>query len=249
MRELLTYGNTAKLYCLDRIDELAAASEALRIVDLGCGRAANFAELLRRRPHVSYVGVDADPNACASARATLAGLRAEILQDDAATVRVGPADVVVSFSVLEHVHKRAAYLESVGANLAREGRVFLNYDAGHFVSSSPRERAKSAAGRLLARLGRPHLYQTFVREAEFRSLAAAAGLEIVEAKSFNTGLKEAYTSVPQTSRTRFMAIWLDAELRLNELGIEYDDDLARVFRTRNFVLAAASGARPEAART
>jgi 2-polyprenyl-3-methyl-5-hydroxy-6-metoxy-1,4-benzoquinol methylase len=239
MRELLTYGNTAKLYCVDRIDELAAARETLRIVDLGCGRGANFAELLRRRPHVAYVGVDADAEACAAARATLAGLRAEIVHGDAAAVRVGPADVVVSFSVLEHVPGRAAYLESVAANLAPEGRAFVNYDAGHFVSPSPRELAKTAAGQLLARLGRPQLYQAFVREAEFRRLVAAADLEIVEAKSFNTGLKEAYTSVPQASRTHFMEIWLDAELQLNELGIKYDDRLARVFRTRNFVLAAA----------
>jgi 2-polyprenyl-3-methyl-5-hydroxy-6-metoxy-1,4-benzoquinol methylase len=239
MPGLLSYGNAAKLYCLNRIDELAAARETLAIVDLGCGRASNFVELLRRRPHVRYIGVDADPSACAAARVTLAGLDAEIVHDDAYDVRVGPADVVVSFSVLEHVHRRKAYLECVAANLSRQGLAFVNYDAGHFVAGSLRERAKTVAGRVLAHFGRPHWYQSFVREGEFRSLVAVTGLRVVEAKFFNTGLKEAYTAVPAGARGQFMQYWLEAELRLNELGIDYDDRLAPVFRTRNFVLETA----------
>jgi SAM-dependent methyltransferase len=238
MPGLLSYGNAAKLYCLNRIDALAAARETLTIVDLGCGRALNFAELLRRRPEVHYTGVDPDPAACADARGVLAGLNAEVIQADAYDVRVGPADVVVSFSVLEHVHRRQAYLQSLARNLAPHGLAFVNVDAGHFVAGSLRERGKTVAGRLLARVGRPRWYQSFVREEEFRSLVADVGLRIVEAKSFNTGLKEAYTAVPAAARGQFMQLWLDAELRLNELGIEYDDHLAAVFRTRNFVLAA-----------
>ena len=239
MPGLLSYGNAAKLYCLNRIDELAATRETLTIVDLGCGRASNFVELLRRRPDVHYIGVDPDRAACAEARVTLAGLNAEIVEADAYDVRVGPADVVVSFSVLEHVDRRQAYLECVASNLAPQGVSFLNYDAGHFVSRSPREQAKTVAGRVLARLGRPRWYQSFVREGEFRGLVADARLRVVEAKFFNTGLKEAYVAVPAAAQDEFMELWLEAELHLNELGIEYDDRLAPVFRTRNFVLAAA----------
>jgi SAM-dependent methyltransferase len=237
MPGLLTYGNAAKLYCLNRIDALAAERGELLVVDLGCGRGANFVELLRRRRGVRYVGVDPDPAACSAARAALAGLAAEIVEQPAYDVHVGPADVVASFSVLEHVERRHAYLASVARNLAPNGLAFVNYDAGHFVAGSPREHVKTVAGRLLARLGRPRLYQSFVREDDFRRLVAETGLRIVEDKVFNTGLKEAYTTVPPGNRDAFMELWLDAELRLNELGIAYDDRLARVFRTRNFVLA------------
>jgi SAM-dependent methyltransferase len=237
MPHLLSYGNAAKLYCLNRIDALAAERGPLLVVDLGCGRASNFVELLRRRPDVRYVGVDSDAAACAAARAELAGLDAEILHAPAYDVAVGPADVVVSFSVLEHVERRRAYVASVAANLAPNGLAFVNYDAGHFVGGSPRERVKTVAGQMLARVGRPAWYQSFVSEGEFRSLVAQAGLRIVEDKFFNTRLKEAYTAVPPDKRDEFMGVWLHAELRLNELGIEYDDRLAPVFRTRNFVLA------------
>ena len=39
-------------------------------------------------------------------------------------------------------------------------------------------------------------------------------------------------------REEFMDRWLAYELELNELGIEYRDELASIFRTRNFVLEA-----------
>jgi hypothetical protein len=46
--------------------------------------------------------------------------------------------------------------------------------------------------------------------------------------------------VPQERRARFMGQWLAFELQLNQLGIKYHDELASIFRTRNFVLEPAS---------
>jgi hypothetical protein len=40
-----------------------------------------------------------------------------------------------------------------------------------------------------------------------------------------------------------MERWLEFELYLNDLGIEYDDRLARLFRTRNSVLTRADADR------
>ena len=37
-----------------------------------------------------------------------------------------------------------------------------------------------------------------------------------------------------------MASWLAFELQLNEFGIKYHDELASIFRTRNFVLEPAA---------
>jgi SAM-dependent methyltransferase len=232
----LAVGNTAKLYCLQLIDRAAEeAGGELRIVDLGCGTGSNFVELLRRRPGVSYVGVEPSAAAAAEARRLLPD--AEIVNAPAYDVRVEPAHAVVSFSVLEHVVQRARYLEAVRANLRPDGRAYLNYDSGHFVADVDlRERAKALASQVLARVGSESRYRARVREEEFRSLAAGAGLRVVEDKVFNTDLKRLYPLVPEARRQEFMDRWLAYELELNGLGIEYRDELASIFRTRNFLL-------------
>jgi len=209
----LVLGNAAKLYCLQWIERLAVERPGLRVLDLGCGRGDTFEVLLRGRPEIRYVGVEADSGVADAARRALP--RAEIVTGWAHEVELEPADIVVSFSVLEHVFRRAAYVASIARHLAPGGLAFVNYDA--------------------ARLGRADRYQAFVREAEFRRLAAAAGLEIVEAKSFNT-LKDVYYALPQERWPDFMEPWLALELAVNQLGVDYRDELARVFRTRNFVL-------------
>lgn len=233
MTEPLVLGNAAKLYCLQWIERLAAERPGLRVLDLGCGRGDTFEALLRSRPEMRYVGVEPDADAADAARHALP--RAEIITGWAHELELEPADVVVSFSVLEHVFRRSAYVASIARHLAPGGLAFVNYDAGHFVAGSLRERLRTLAAPLAARLGRADRYQAFVREAEFRRLAAAAGLEIVEAKSFNT-LKDVYYALPQERWPGFMEPWLALELAVNELGVDYRDELARVFRTRNFVL-------------
>jgi len=234
----LAVGNTAKLYCLRLIDRAAAETSGdFRIVDLGCGTGANFVELLRRRPNVTYVGVEPSRRAAEEARRRLPG--AQIVNAPAYDVRLDPAQAVVSFSVLEHVVQRARYLEAARANLRPDGRVYLNYDSGHFVADADlRERAKALASQVLARLGSESRYRARVREEDFASLVAAAGLRIAEAKVFNTDLKRLYPLVTEERRAAFMERWLAFELELNELGIDYRDELASIFRTRNFVLEA-----------
>jgi cyclopropane fatty-acyl-phospholipid synthase-like methyltransferase len=235
---LLAVGNTAKLYCLQLIDRAAAEKAGgFRIVDLGCGSGANFVELLRRRPNVTYVGVEPSRGAAEEARRRLPD--AEIVTAPAYNFCVEPAHAVVSFSVLEHVVDRARYMEAVRANLRPDGRVYLNYDSGHFVADADfRERAKALASQVLARLGSESRYRARVREDELALLTARAGLRVVEAKAFNTDLKRLFPLLPEERRAAFMERWLAFELELNELGIDYRDELASIFRTRNFVLEA-----------
>jgi trans-aconitate methyltransferase len=215
---------------------VAATDGAFRIVDLGCGTGSNFVELLRRRPNVEYVGVEPSQHAAAEARRLLPG--AEIVHSRADDVRVAPAHAVVSFSVLEHVVDRRRYLEAVRANLRPDGRVYLNYDSGHFVTADLTERMKARASQALARVGSESRYRARVREGEFAALVAGAGLRVVEDKSFNTDVKRLFASVPPETRETFMKRWLAFELELNELGIVYRDELASILRTRNFVLEA-----------
>jgi cyclopropane fatty-acyl-phospholipid synthase-like methyltransferase len=229
-------GNTAKLYCLQLIEQAAAATEGdFRVLDLGCGTGSAFADLLRQRPSVRYVGVEPLRAAADEARRMLPD--AEIINRSAYGLSVEPAHAVVSFSVLEHVVDRPRYFEAVRANLRPDGRVYLNYDSGHFVADADlSERAKTVASHVLARLGSESRYRARVTTDEFNGLVADAGLRVTDDKVFNTDLKRLVPLVPGNRRADFLERWLGFELGLNELGLTYSDELASLFRTRNVVL-------------
>jgi SAM-dependent methyltransferase len=241
MSELWTQGNAAKLYCLKWIADYVTGKDAVRIIDLGSGRSKNFVRLLQAFPQIEYIGVEPSASECAAARQALAGLRATIHQGYAYQVMGNllheAADVVVSFSVLEHVYQRQAYLQSVRDCLKPGGYALVNYDAGHFVDPPDlRERVKNVVGPLLARLGQERYYQSFVGEADFRSMLTAVGLEVVEAQSFNTHLKGLFRLVPPHEQATYMERWLALELWLNAHALPYTDEQASSFYTRNFLL-------------
>jgi SAM-dependent methyltransferase len=233
---LLTTGNAAKLYCLQLIDRAVAEVEGeFRIVDLGCGNGSNFVELLRRRPNIRYVGVEPLRPAAEAARRLLPG--AEIINAAAYDLRVEPAHAVVSFSVLEHVVDRPRYFEAVRENLRPAGRVYLNYDSGHFVADADLvERGKALTSRALARLGSESRYRRRVSAKEFGLLVERSRLGVADDKVFNTDVKRLLPLLLAENRERFMERWLAFELGLNELGLAYRDELDAVFRTRNVVL-------------
>ena len=162
---------------------------------------------------------------------------AEIINAPAYDVRVEPAHAVVSFSVLEHVVDRRRYFEAMRTNLRRDGRVYLNYDSGHFVADVDLvERAKALASRALARVGSESRYRRRVTGTEARELVERSGLRVVDDKVFNTDIKRLLPLVGSESRESFMERWLAFELELNELGLTYRDELDSVFRTRNLLL-------------
>jgi len=67
-------------------------------------------------------------------------------------------------------------------------------------------------------------------------MAETVGLKIIEDKFFNTGLKGTYKAIPNSQKAEYMNKWLEMELWLNELGIDYNDAKAKFFGTRNFIL-------------
>ena len=238
--ELLTVGNAAKLYCLCWIENLASTRQEITILDLGCGTALNFVKLLELYPKIRYLGVEPDRQSCLQAQSHLRGLNGTVVNAYAYGIHgklQEEFDVVVSFSVLEHVYRRKDYLQSAKECLKPDGHVLINYDSGHFVSPNVAGRWRNLFRPVLARLGAERYYQGFVKEIDFRQMAAEVGFEIVDAKFFNThSLKSFYKTVPQAWRSEYMHQWLEFELGLNELGMDYVDSLASCFGTRNFVL-------------
>ncbi|MBZ0277472.1 MAG: methyltransferase [Anaerolineae bacterium] len=239
---LLTSGNTAKLYCLNWIEQaIQQRGEAIRILDVGCGRAANFIELLRRYPGVQYTGVEPNPAACEKARQNLKGYQATIINDYAYDIMGRlvdkPFDIILSFSVFEHVYRRQQYLTSVAACMHADSTFLINYDAGHFIAPSTwREAAKNVVGPLLAPFGIERYYQRFVPQADFLKMVDHAGLAITEVKSFNTRLKGVHKLIPEAQRDEHMQRWLDYELWLNDLNLAYEDADARTWFTRNYII-------------
>jgi SAM-dependent methyltransferase len=145
-------------------------------------------------------------------------------------------DLVVSFSVLEHVYQRANYLRSAKECLKPNGYFLINYDAGHFVLGTGRDRLKNLIGPICARFGVEKYYQAFVREQEFQGIVQSLGMKIIDGKFFNTGLKGVFKVIPASAQNEYMEKWLDFELWLNSIDIPYDDSKARTFVTRNFIL-------------
>jgi SAM-dependent methyltransferase len=243
---LLTEGNAAKLYCSNWIEQYIESKKGeISILDLGCGNALNFVKLLQKYKNVRYTGIEPSATACEKARHNLAGLNATIVNGLAYNI-YGQSiheqfDLVVSFSVFEHVYRRLDYLRSAKTCLKPDGYFLINYDAGHFVSpGNLRERTKNLIGPLMARLGRERYFQAFVPEVDFQSMATQLNFRVIEARNFNTQLKGVYKIIPSEHQADFMEKWLDFEQWLNSLNMPYEDDKARYWRTRNFILTHAS---------
>jgi len=236
--EPLTTGNLAKLYCLNWMEQYIRKNGGkATILDLGCGEALNFARLLSTCPRIRYVGIEPSEESCRKARHNLQGLPTTIIHANAYTAYEQlkeKFDLVVSFSTFEHVYRRLSYLEAAKHCLKEDGYFLINYDAGHFLQG--KEWLKNMVGPLLANLGIERYFQAFIREEEFLALVKKAGFEVMEAKSFNTRLKEVYKIIPASKQPAFMEKWLEFEVWLNSLGIGYNDGMAPVFGTRNFIL-------------
>ena len=238
----LTTGNTAKVYCLNWIENyIQTQGQGIRILDVGSGTSNNFVELIRRYPNVTYVGVEPYASACEKAKRDLQGNNVKIINDSAYDIMGRlvdkPFDIVVSFSVMEHVVQRQKFLNSIAECMHNDSYFLINYDAGHFKHpASFKERIKNVVGPLLAIVGVEQYYQRFMPENEFRQMVAQAGMTIQEAKSFNTMLKGIHKVVPAEYQDEHLQRWLEYELWLNEIDTPYNDDLAKWWVTRNFII-------------
>lgn len=240
-----TMGNAAKTYCLQWItDEVNRRVEdtPLTILDLGSGTSANFASFLEAYPQVGYIGVEPAAGACDVARQTLPqreNIRVinELAYDLYGRVIDEPVDVIVSFSVLEHVVQRPRYLQTAYDCLKPGGIFLINYDCGHFNPNRDlKEKLKTWLSPWMARLGMEGHYQKFVREQDFQQWIKQIGFETVEAKSFNTQLKGMHKRIPPQYKEEHQRRWLAYEEWLNTVVTDYNDSDAFLWLSRNFIL-------------
>lgn len=232
-------GNTAKMYCLNWIERYIEKHGEIRVLDLGCGTAVSFLKLLEDFPEIYYLGIEPSKDYF-EAKKNLERLNADVLNKLAYGIEEvieEKFDLVISFSVLEHVYKRFDYLKSAKACLKQEGYFLINYDSGHSIKNGKLIK-KSPKAELLARIGFKNVLKSFVTDKSFNEMIDRLGFIIIDQKFFNTySLKNLAKIIPSSSLDDFQVKWFDFEIWLNEIGIEYDDSKALIFGTRNYILA------------
>ena len=255
-------GNAAKMEVVARlIEQVKERDTPLKVFDYGCGSGGDWPRILAEIDGFEVVGYEPNERYAAEARRRLDGA-ATILSGDSLGQLDLAADVIVSFSVFEHVYDRRAYLATAKRLLAPDGTFYLNYDDGHFRIRLELDRpgkwlehgrvaAHNAVAPALARIGRIATYQRRVARADADAMVEAAGFARGEVFYSNLGdAKALFKTLPEDRRDGFSRAWLDFERRLNQsslvemAAVDRGDtaNLWTVMPTRTLVLTHADNA-------
>jgi len=136
-----------KTYFLEKFEDEIKSGAIKSICDFGCGESLNFIPLLRKYPNLIYVGIEPSPQA-EMARKNLAEFKnAKIFRangyscPEGAEEWWGKFDLVISFSVLEHVKQLERFLKSSIEAARVGGQIVHRWDLGHaLLPSSLKER-------------------------------------------------------------------------------------------------------------
>jgi trans-aconitate 2-methyltransferase len=220
---------------------------AERVLDIGCGDGWITAEIARRLPQGSVLGIDPSSRMIAFAKAHFAGAEHPNLAFEAGDAAALPYraafDLIVSFNALHWVRDQGAALHGIRAALKPTGRAFLE-----FVPEGPRKCLEdvieeTCASKRWARhfAGHTAPYVHLAPE-QFGELASGAGLRVErlerELKAWDFGSRQAFADwaavgcvawtdgIPQHQRAAFIDDVLDRYGGLDDLA---GDDV-RVFR-------------------
>lgn len=226
------YGNIEK-YRIAR--ELLTCAENAKILDFGAGSGSDWPAFMRIRPDIRFFFFEPNP--------LLARKLTERVRDSDAVILTSMndcpdgIDYVVSFSVFEHVFDRVGYLRDCARVLADDGRVYLNFDDGHFRfnlainQDVPLRKNVGQIRETLANLFRPaaakagmvRYFQQRVSDQEAAQQAGAVGLRILSTRYANlVSMKSLAKVVGANTLEDFHAAWLRLEDDLNE-SIEFRD--------------------------
>jgi SAM-dependent methyltransferase len=216
-------GNCAKYYVQKNlaaiIESRIAQGRPTTIVDMGCGDGSKWHWLAEKAwgDRIRYVGFDLDAAAISRARKTFPGWTFVAAPAYAMNEIIGEANVVVSFSTLEHVYKRKLFLQAARSIMTGSSLFYLNYDNGHFLGCT--EWKRNIFGPLLARFGIERFYQAAVRQSEIEALLKEVGFEAVEELNFHQATSKRFHEVfgGLQAMREYMDAWLDYELRVNTL--------------------------------
>jgi len=224
---MLWLGNAAKAKVISAILAATSGSSSKIIFDYGCGSGGDWPRILSQYRNLHLIGYDPSPKRIEAARTKLVGFNAQLLSRNQLKEQTFKADYVVSFSVLEHVYDRRAYLQTAKKHLHEDGTFYLNYDDGHFRNVLDLTDPSLWAGQIsewmhnllagpLARVGRTSGFQERVSRPDMDRLVDQVGFcRIDEFYSNVSSLKNLYKLLPEDKRADYMRLWLTIEDELN----------------------------------
>jgi SAM-dependent methyltransferase len=220
-------GNAAKMTIIDEILARFPGPQPAIIFDYGCGAGGDWPDILSAYPHFHLIGYEPHGPSAAEAQRRLQG-SAEIWTGDAIAKLSFSADVIVSFSVFEHVVDRNDFLVHARRLLASDGIFFLNYDDGHFryridlgYPAGWPERIRSALRTMvsgpLAALGFPSRYQRRVAARDADRLVLQNGFDIERIDYANIDdFKSLAKAISEDEIQGFSRLWIETENKLNK---------------------------------
>jgi 2-polyprenyl-3-methyl-5-hydroxy-6-metoxy-1,4-benzoquinol methylase len=219
--EGLLPGNLAKVRVVCELSERLRRDPApLTVLDVGCVGVEPFNQwryLFRRFPgRIQLTGIDVRGLDRAAAVARQEGWDVRLVPlsgYDMASLGT-TFDVVVATQVLEHVRRRARFLEQLAAVLAPGAPAYLTIDSAHFAKQRDlREWVRD----LVARFVSERWHDVGLSVDEVRALVPAAGLRIEELRLHNLGpLKRIHNhQVGAAERDGFLRSWYEMEDALN----------------------------------
>ena len=176
------------------------------ILDLGSGLSLNFLPLLKKFPELTYVGVEPSKEHAKQARLTLAGFKnAKIYNADgyvSSGDKWGTFDLVISFSVLEHIKQLEKFLKNSIAAARPGGLVVHCWDLGHALHpSSFKERLQVGLGNHLPAVLPEHKFVRMLFPSEASRLMERYGLKIEKISYHQMYCHKAFLNLLDQSET------------------------------------------------
>jgi SAM-dependent methyltransferase len=217
--------NVAKSRILGRLAE-SAAQRRVTVLDYGAGTGGYWPDFLRANPNVRLIAYEPHAPYAAELKRALADFDVEVYTDASEEMETR-ADVVLTFSVFEHVYDRHAYLRTIQRCLADDGVAYLNYDDGHFrldvdlarpatLRPALRELARNVLAPVWPKVGMTWRYQTRVARDQVDKMVTDAGLRIRNDRYENLAdMKALAKTLQQPDLSAFLRYWVALEDALN----------------------------------
>ena len=198
-----------------------------KVVDLGCGEAGCWVDVLTRYPQLELFLFEPDPRVLAKAKARVVGpnVRFSSSPNDIPSAEI---DIVTCFAVLEHVWDLKGFFALVKRVLKSNGKAILNYDDGHFrnymyLHRSPSFRLRNQLKTQLHFLWRImkwySKYQKPIDATHLRNIYTTLGFEEIHDSYHIIDSLENFeiSDMSMDERIRYIQLQSDLEILLNNL--------------------------------
>jgi ubiquinone/menaquinone biosynthesis C-methylase UbiE len=208
--------NTAKEYVLRNIAKRLDGNKNASILDFACGTCLIWKNFLNTYNQANFNGFDFNAESIRIAKENFPNFKKNIIALDGQKKLPfdDQFDIITTFSSLEHVVNKYAFLKNIKHLLKSDGVAYLNYDSGHFRSGL-QTTIYNYLSQLLTKLGITEKYFTKkVCLLEIKNILNKLNLEIISIKYFNLPeLKKIYKTI---NLPNLLEDWYEYELSINQ---------------------------------